>query len=220
MNSRTIYKNVWIIGPQSTGKTALVDALDQAFAGSGASPGTAVLNRPAIIREVARTVLKTHNYTRDDIANSPSRAFQLQKLILEAQCKAEETALNTDQPSSWFISDRSGLDPVVYAKVFVGDHTVQELTSSDRWRTLEERMKNGLVVICEAGCIWLVDDGTRLMPRDLEDWMRVDTAFHEVLRAMAIDVIVISKTTIDLQQRVQIVLDAVKAHTTLAERKS
>jgi nicotinamide riboside kinase len=210
MDSKSTHRNIWIIGPQSTGKTTLVNALDQAFASSESSSAASCI-RPVVIREVARTVLRTQHYTRNDITNSPSRALELQKLILEAQYTAEESALNTNQPYSWFISDRSGLDPIVYAKVFVGDRTVQELTSSDQWRTLEQRMKNGLVVLCEAGCTWLVDDGTRLMPKNLDDWMRVDTAFHEMLKTVAIDKIVIPKTLTELQERVQVVLDALYA---------
>ncbi|RDW87960.1 hypothetical protein BP5796_03654 [Coleophoma crateriformis] len=208
MNLNNQYQNIYIIGPQSTGKTTLVNALEKAFASGDDSISSYNFTRPSIIREVARTVMKTCNFTRDDITNSPTKALRLQELILKAQLKAEEAVLNGSPSTSWFISDRSGLDPIVYAKLFVGEDAAQQMISSDEWKTLEERMKHGLVVLCEAGCTWLVDDGTRLMPKDEEDWLRVNSGFHEVLETLAIDNILMSKSILDLQQRVKVVLDA------------
>jgi nicotinamide riboside kinase len=220
MDPNNQYRNIYIIGPQSTGKTTLVNALEKAFASGDGLPDSSNFTRPAIIREVARTVLKTYNFTRDDITNSPTRALKLQELILKAQLKAEETALSENPLKSWFISDRSGLDPIVYAKLFVGEDAAQQMLSSDNWKALEERMKDGLVILCEADCAWLVDDGTRLMPKDVEDWLRVNSAFHEVLETLAIDKILMPKSILDLQQRVQVVLDAVhKGTNTSVQRR-
>ena len=213
------YKNIYIIGPQSTGKTTLVNAIEEAFACGNGIPRNFTRTQPAIIREVARTVLKTYNFTRDDIINSPTRALRLQELILKAQLEAEEAALHGSPSNAWFISDRSGLDPIVYAKLFVGEDAAQQMISSDEWKALGERMKNGLVILCEAGCTWLIDDGTRLMPKDMEDWLRVNSAFHEVLETLAIDNILMPKNVSDLQQRVQIVLDAVHKGTEVPVRR-
>lgn len=204
LGHQEMYSNIWIVGPQSTGKTTLVQALKERFRSCGRLSG--VLPDPCIIREVARSVLQKHDYTRDDITNSPSRALELQKLILKAQYHAENAAL--DITDGWFISDRSGLDPMVYAEIFVGDDAAKQMANSDEWNVLGDRMRKGLVVLCEAGCSWLVDDGTRLMPKDLEDWKRVDAAFRRLLKAMAIDVIVIPHTMSDLQDRVDVVLHA------------
>jgi len=66
-------------------------------------------------------------------------------------------------------------------------------------------MKQGLVVLCEAGCTWLVDDGTRLMPEDEEDWMRVDRGFRRLLEKRGIHYFVIPKEVTDLDERVQLV---------------
>jgi nicotinamide riboside kinase len=209
MDLNNQYRNIYIIGPQSTGKTTLVNALEKAFASGVGLADSFNGNRPTIIREVARTVLKSNDMTRNDITSSPTRALKLQQLILEAQLKAEETALSGSPSNSWFVSDRSGLDPIVYAKLFVGENAMQQMVSSNEWKALEERMKSGLVILCEAGCTWLVDDGTRLMPKNMEDWMRVNSAFHEVLETLAIEKVMMPKSVSDLQQRVQIVLDAV-----------
>jgi len=209
MDLKDYHKNIYVIGPQSTGKTTLVNALEKAFTSGNGTPNRFNRTQPAIIREVARIVLKTYNFTRDDITNSPTRALKLQELILKAQVKAEESALNESPEKAWFVSDRSGLDPIVYAKIFVGEDASQQMISSDEWKASAERMKNGLVILCEAGCTWLVDDGTRLMPQDMEDWLRLNSAFHEVLEKLGINKLVIPKSVPDLQERVQIVLDAV-----------
>lgn len=47
-------------------------------------------------------------------------------------------------------------------------------------------MRNGLVVLCEAGGPWLLDDGTRLVPKDLEDWSQLDSAFRAMLASLSL----------------------------------
>ncbi|KAF1966243.1 hypothetical protein BU23DRAFT_329750, partial [Bimuria novae-zelandiae CBS 107.79] len=56
-------------GPQCTGKTTLVNEPEADFA-----QGSSEIPRPAIIREVARMVLKERHFTREDITASPARA--------------------------------------------------------------------------------------------------------------------------------------------------
>ena len=161
-HSQFVMKTVYIIGAQRTGKRTLVNALETSYAADADGLGGA---KPLIIREVARTVLKEKKYSREDIANSPVRAFELQKHILEAQHTAETTG-GTSNPASWWRCDRSGLDPVVYASLFVGPQAAAEMLVSQSWKELEVRMKDGVVILCEAGCHWLEDDGTRIMPND------------------------------------------------------
>ena len=83
-------KNIYIVGAQCTGKTTLVDALSKFFETQKnrylhdeATP------KPYIIKEVARSVIRKHKFTANDITSSKSRAAQLQKLILAAQCQIE-----------------------------------------------------------------------------------------------------------------------------------
>ncbi|KAK0741404.1 hypothetical protein B0T18DRAFT_432516 [Schizothecium vesticola] len=78
-------KNVYIVSAQCTGKTTLVNRLDQHFHDNPPPAGT-----PAIIKEVARTVLVQHNFTADDITSSQERCLLLQRFILETQTKAEK----------------------------------------------------------------------------------------------------------------------------------
>ena len=200
-------KNVFIIGAQSTGKTTIVDALEKIFAQPD-TPTAALHQRqqPKIIREVARSVLKRFHFTRDDITNSPARALQLQKHILTAQYEAERETID-QSPGAWYITDRSGLDPIVYATMFVGDPAAQELLASDEWKTLEQGMKQGIVFLCEAGTRWLFDDGTRLMPDNEEKWMEVDRTFRQLLEARSIEYRVIPNKVHDLGERVRLVTE-------------
>jgi nicotinamide riboside kinase len=195
-----VQSNIFVIGAQCTGKTTLVNALESSFAAH--TPH----QPPMVIREVARTVLKEKAFSRDDITSSKARALQLQQHILEAQFHAERTA----STSAWYICDRSGLDPIAYTRVFVGKEAADEMLACEQWVELERGMKKGIVVLCEAGCSWLVDDGTRLMPTGLEEWMRVDKAFRELLQERDIGYFVIPKDLVNLEERILLVKDAAK----------
>ncbi|TFB03407.1 hypothetical protein CCMA1212_004427 [Trichoderma ghanense] len=189
-------KNIYIIGAQCTGKTSLVNALEASFANLfKATP-------PVIIREVARSVLRTHGFTASDITSDPGRCLQLQSLILEAQLNSEREALARNP---WIISDRSGLDPIIYASRHIGDEAVKLLTSSEHWQELRERMSQSLVFVCETVEAWLVSDGVRLMPRDVEDWMEYDREFCRMLEAEGIGYQIMPRSVGELDDRVAFV---------------
>jgi ABC-type branched-subunit amino acid transport system ATPase component len=197
---------LYIIGAQCTGKTTLVNAPETMFSRDELSiPVQGTASRPAIIREVARTVLRDKHFSRDDITTSPSRALQLQKHILDAQHEAEQTAIGLNTPATWYISDRSGLDPIIYAQLFVGEEAAGEMLASEKWRELERRMKAGVVMLCEAGCSWLADDGTRLMPTGTEEWMLIDDAFRKLLAVRGICYTLVPSHVVSLEARVQLV---------------
>lgn len=204
-------RNVFIIGAQCTGKTTLVNELEQSFAASDLATAQAPSRSPVIIREVARTILREKNFSRQDITLSKARALQLQQHILDAQVDAERTASLT---GSWYVCDRSGLDPIVYARTFVGQKAADEILESEQWKQLEQRMQTGVVILCEAGCCWLIDDGTRLMPSGLEDWMRMDATFRELLQMKGISYTVVPKELTSLEERVQLVKAAIEARGT------
>ena len=203
-------KNLFVVGAQSTGKSTIVNALKHELALSG-SPLSLIChgNKPAFIREVARNLLTAYNFTHDDIVASPEWALQLQRHILDAQIAAENASLH-QSPNSWFISDRSGLDPIVYAAMFVGEMAAEELLPSTEWRSLERRMKDGIVFLREAGTLWLVDDGTRMMPRDTKEWFEMDACFHRMLQARGIDYMVIPKSVHEVDELVAIVTEALR----------
>jgi hypothetical protein len=142
-------KNIYVIGAQSTGKTTLVDALEDCLSLDNSSRN-GQSKQPYIIREVARKVLEEKGYSRVDIETSTTRALQLQQHILEAQHNAELEA-TAQGTSPWYISDRSGLDPIVYASIFGGAEAAETMLASEIWLEMEARMKAGVVVLCEAG---------------------------------------------------------------------
>lgn len=103
---RPRYQAVFVLGPSSSGKTTLCDALAQELQ----------VQPPQYIKEVARSVMKTHDFTRDD-----TDTYEMQHAIMSAQLDAEEqatAALTTTKLNSGSVvvlSDRSAIDPIVYA---------------------------------------------------------------------------------------------------------
>ncbi|KAH6634870.1 hypothetical protein B0J18DRAFT_32817 [Chaetomium sp. MPI-SDFR-AT-0129] len=203
--------SIYIVGAQCTGKTTLVNNLQAYFA--NAIPSALP---PAIVTEVARTVLQAHNFTARDV-RIPARSLELQRLILQAQAVAERaaltptTAVRTPSASSetqsgveaaaatqtereagpgWFISDRSGADPIAYATRYVGSDAAQDLINYSEWSgELRDRMRASVVVVCEASGAaagWLTDDGVRLMPHDFGEWVGFHEMFCEFLKGQGI----------------------------------
>jgi hypothetical protein len=91
--------------------------------------------------------------------------------------------------------------------LFVGEDAAKQLLSSPIYLALEDNMKRGLVFVCEAGCSWLIDDGTRLMPKDLMEWSNCDQAFRDLLMERGIDYHVIPRDLIDIRARVELVVN-------------
>lgn len=103
---------VFICGAHSTGKTTLVNAVGKEL-------------NLQVEAEVARKVIKDLNLRREDFdpMTNPSKFEELQERILEAQCKVEERNLGNGTP---YIADR-GIDPVVYALLYLGDGSMKRL---------------------------------------------------------------------------------------------
>ncbi|KAI0102380.1 AAA domain-containing protein [Nemania sp. FL0031] len=193
------FPNIYIIGSQCTGKTTLVNALSSHFSQHPPSPA----DSPGVIKEVARTVLRNHSFTRGDIRNSQSRALELQRLIIDGQYDAESAELGV---SSWFISDRSAIDPVIYARKYASREAADVLTTSGKWLEMRGRMAKSLVVVCEAGVDWLTDDGIRLMPLDSTEWLQTHAEFCSVLAEVGLEHYVLPSGVGSIDGRVQFVL--------------
>ena len=93
---------VFVVGPSSCGKTTLCDALAQDLQ----------LGPELYIEERARVVMRTQGFTRDDIPT-----YAMQRAIMLSQLRAEKDAFRHRDASAsvLFLSDRSAVDPVVYA---------------------------------------------------------------------------------------------------------
>ena len=192
----TPHQNIYIVGAQCTGKTTLVNALEVSL------DSHPVSDRAAIIREVARTVLKEHGFSAHDLRTSQEKTMAFQALILQAQDRAETAAL---EGASYFISDRSGIDPIVYAMELVGHESAGSLLQSREWLVLRERMQRSIVVVCEPGADWLTDDGVRLMPLDQTEWREIHEAFCNALNDNKIPYSVLGHEVTDLVDRVSFI---------------
>ncbi|KAL8743404.1 MAG: hypothetical protein Q9190_004238 [Brigantiaea leucoxantha] len=165
-------RNIYIVGAQCTGKTTLVNALEQHFTAQQSFQDSSY-GRPLVVKEVARKVLQQHAQVDD---------------------------------SKWFISDRSGIDPIIYAKQYVGEDAANELMNTSTWKMLEKAMRGSLMVVCEAGADWLTDDGVRLMPKDNQSWIELHDLFCESLDLVGLEYVVLSRHVIHLNERVDFVV--------------
>ncbi|KAE8151412.1 AAA domain-containing protein [Aspergillus avenaceus] len=191
-------RNVYFVGAHGTGKTTVLQALRKHLT-------THLITEmygheteyPNFIEEVVREVMQRDGYTGEHV-KMPSVGLELQKRTLMAQFKAEQ-ALET----KWFISDRSGIDPIIYARVFQGEQAAEELTRLSEWHVLRERMRHALVIVFEPGNErWLEVDGVRVICKDLEEWRAIGTAFCQALEDHGIQFAIMPRDLEDLNQRV------------------
>ena len=196
--------NIYIIGAQSTGKTTLVNALAAFFREYKSNTIDDPQSQPCILKEVARGVLSQHKLTANDITLSQSSALRVQRLILEAQVKVEAETRHRNQ---WYISDRSALDPLAYAELYSGSDGMTELYGGATWKTAAKWMEQGVVILCEAGGEWLVDDGVRLMPRDKQAWLEMHQTFCEILDKMDMEHYILPSSISKIETRVEFVVE-------------
>jgi predicted ATPase len=206
-------RNIYIVGAQCTGKTTLIKALQDHFnaANLHSDQDSHSIPRPMVITETARTILQQHKFTADEITSSPTRALALQQLILDAQVQAESVVV---KQGKWFISDRSGVDPLVYTRKYVGEDAVNGLIKSEEWLELKERMGESVVIVCEAGANWLMDDGVRLMPESQDDWVSFHQFFCRCLDDWGLSYEVLPCEMTSLLDRVRFVLSMWEGKTT------
>ncbi|ERF75696.1 hypothetical protein EPUS_01526 [Endocarpon pusillum Z07020] len=199
MNKLAKKKNptIYVVGAQCSGKTTLAVALKEHFSSDPTLPPIALLT------EAARGVLKRHNFTRSDIREDVNRCIELQRLILEAQW-TEELKISED---SMLISDRSGMDPIVYAAKYAHPGATKSLLDSSAWRELRDRMSRSLVIVCEPVKSWLKDDGVRLMPLDWEEWSEIHRSFCAHLEDASIEFYVLSADKAAISDRVSFVTE-------------
>ncbi|KAF9521528.1 AAA domain-containing protein [Crepidotus variabilis] len=141
----------YIIGPSSSGKTTLCEALSKRLG----------IHDGAFVREVARTVMKEKGYSRDTIGS-----LQMQKDIMEAHFVQESSLDNSGFKIR--VCDRSAIDAVVYAiltanSVKVGEERQQALTESPGFQEALNRYSDqrSIVLLLKPVPGWLVDDGVR-----------------------------------------------------------
>ena len=191
MLSKSLKKSIYLIGPQSTGKTTLTQALQQYY-----GPETPVLE------EIARSILNQKKYSADSLLSN--QCFQMQTDIFDAQFLEEKSFVDQGK---FFISDRNAVDPIVYAKMYSGNpDDWKHFCKSPEWKILRSRYKNQencLVVLMLPITEFLVDDGTRLMPQDLEEWIEIGNQFQEFLKDQCIPFQVLGENYSGIEERVK-----------------
>jgi nicotinamide riboside kinase len=185
-------RNVYIIGPQSTGKTTLVNAMAQSLEGD-----------VHVIQEIARTVMRERGYSRNDVdSDNSERRFTLQQDIFNAQVEKEMMFL---QSGKEFLSDRSAVDPLIYLMHFSGQNEVNRITSTDKWRKVRSRYADynqSLVVLLSPVASFLVDDDVRYMSKSLDDWNALASNFRLFLDQEKIPFVEIGEEILDIKERV------------------
>lgn len=185
-------KCVYFIGPGSTGKTTLTKAVWKKC-----SPETSMLT------EVARTVLRKLKYTANDISSDPIKCYNLQKAIFVEQCDKERELLETNRK---FISDRSAIDPLVYAEFYINGNTFDPFLDLEdtKWHEIKLRYqdeRNTLIVLIEPNESFLKNDGTRKMPTDLEEWKSFYRCFLSFMNKNQIPFKIIPSNVTNICQR-------------------
>jgi AAA domain len=202
--------SIYIVGAQCTGKTTLTEAIHKHLISNHLVPSI------GLIKEAARGVLLDHGFTRDDILSSPNRCMQLQSLILETQLVEE----NEMHGYPMLLSDRSGVDPLVYATMYGPGGAAGSLIDGTTWGQLKGRMREAVVVVCQPVVGWLFDDGVRLIPRDEAEWIRTHELFCSLMRTLDIEFVVLPAEIRQLASRVEFVMKCWQGCLKMEERST
>ncbi|KAF8217408.1 AAA domain-containing protein [Mycena galopus ATCC 62051] len=165
MEQRT---RIYVVGPSSTGKTTLCNALAQRMG----------LKGPQFVKEVARRVITALGLGRGDIG-----LLDMQKAIMLAHLEQERE----NEESSAHLCDRSAVDPIVYA-VFTAANPEdaqcrkQALVNLPEFQRALPRYRNSLFVLLSVNKEWVKDDGFRHVGDETE----ILAIFREILSELGI----------------------------------
>ncbi|THH07667.1 hypothetical protein EW145_g3224 [Phellinidium pouzarii] len=192
-----IIRAVYIVGPSSSGKSTLCDALAK----------HCDITTPAYIREVARTVMKKQGFSRDDVGKMEMQ-YEILKAQAEADAEARKSVARGD--ATVILSDRSIVDPIAYALLSSqtdGNERAQALINTAQLQLSLPHLRRSTVVLLDSVPEWVVDDGVRSVD---ESYASVD-AFRSILKQLEIPFHEVDGTCTDLQDRVQKVLKMIGA---------
>ncbi|KAK5070432.1 bifunctional uridylate/adenylate kinase [Lithohypha guttulata] len=189
--------SVYLIGVSATGKTTLTGDLAKHFQEHEPE------RRVAIISEVARELVLSSGVKPEQIRAGEENAMKLQKQILETQLERENEARTK---ADLILSDRFGIDPVVFAMKYGSEQKSRALLDSDAWKVLRERMTRSLVILCEPVMEWFAEDLVRVVPESSKEVYEVHDTFCEILQAQGISFMLLKRSILERQERVDLVL--------------
>ncbi|KAI6025545.1 AAA domain-containing protein [Pisolithus marmoratus] len=181
---------VYVVGPSSTGKTTLCNAVAKSVG----------LPTRCYITEVARRVMRAKGYTRTDVAT-----IEMQRAIMLAQLEEEANALVRSRwgnSEGLILSDRSGIDPIVYAIMTAKDEDEARqkedmLVSLPAFQMALRRYREAIFLLLNPVEEWLVDDGVR----SLDHHERCIKVFRQVLDKFGIKYQEIGAETMRIEDR-------------------
>ncbi|KAN0101108.1 AAA domain containing protein [Tylopilus felleus] len=180
---------LYVVGPSSTGKTTLCNAVAESLK----------LRSWCYITEVARQIMKRRGFTREDVGK-----IEMQSAIMLAQLEKEaevcERARNTRE--SLILSDRSGVDPIVYAILTAKDERQARqrknlLVDHPTFQTALKRYRRAKFLLLRPVPEWIVDDGVR----SLEQHARSFHVYRQVLAELGIPYQEMGEEIKDLSER-------------------
>lgn len=191
-DNHSLPTQVYVVGPSSTGKTTLCNAAAKSDK----------LQIPCYITEVARQVMRETGYTRQDVGT-----VEMQRAIMLAQLKRETMACVQlpNDANSLILSDRSGIDPIVYA-ILTGRDEHEARQKKDMLVNLPEfqagllRYRKAIFLLLNPVEEWLVDDGVR----SLDNHERCVCTFREVLNEYGIAYQELAPETKRIEDRVKV----------------
>lgn len=184
---------VYVIGPSSTGKTTLCNAVAKSVG----------LSTRCYITEVARQVMRSKGYTRADVGT-----IEMQRAIMLAQLEKEANAFaraRWGNNEGLILSDRSGIDPIVYAIMTAkgeGEARQKEdmLANIPAFQMALRRYKDAIFLLLNPVEEWLVDDGVR----NLDNHERCIKVFRQVLDKFGIKYQEMGAETKRIEDRVRL----------------
>ena len=185
-----------LCGAHSVGKTTLLKRLLDEPGLEGFRPES----------ELARRVIEEKKLQRADFDHKehPVVFETLQADILKKQNEVEEKNTQKGDP---YLMDR-GLDPVVYARCYLGDEAYKRLLDMPCTKEILQRYRSVsshlFVITPNRECI--EDDGVRMKPK-LEELQKFTDCMKKTLEENAISFKEID--VLDLEERVKVVRDTV-----------
>ena len=159
---------IYVVGAASTGKTTLCQAL---FTRLG-------LEGPEFVVEVARDIMKSHGFTRDDVG-SMAMQMAIMNEQFSRETKSREAAASSGRV---LLSDRSAVDAVVYAAITStndeeAEQRFRSLTDSHRFQLALSAYRRALVILLAPVPEWLEDDLIRMIDKQVRTGSSHNLAF-------------------------------------------